>query len=140
MGESVEAFAGFIQRCFDERREAEYIARCTVPMTVYSDRGGLAVATTRAQLAEMVVDAWAAIRAAAPRVEIRTVAVGLPQRRGFPARIDWRFLDAAGGLIHTLEMRYFLARAPSGRLHVEMIEIYGPGCARTLAAPPAATG
>jgi hypothetical protein len=36
-------------------------------------------------------------------------------------------------------MRYFLSRDAAGRMRVEMIEIYGPGCARTVAAPPAAT-
>jgi hypothetical protein len=94
MAESVDSFVRFLQRSFDLRREEDYVNRCAIPMMVYSEDGGLALASTREQVAEMVVDAWGGLRRAAARVEIRAVAVGLPQKRGFPARIDWCLFDA----------------------------------------------
>jgi hypothetical protein len=137
MAESVESFARFVQRCFESGRDEEYAAICALPMIVYSENAGLAVAATGEQLIDMIRGAWDAIRGTGRRIELAVIAVGLPQPPGFPARIDWNFHDGDGRHVDTLEMRYFLSHDEAGRIRVQMIEVYGPGCAKTVSAPPA---
>jgi hypothetical protein len=137
MAESVEAFFRFVHACYIHGREEAYVARCAIPMTVYSDAGEeISMAPTEAQAVDLLRTAWDNIRAVAATVEPKVISIGLPQRIGFPVRVDWALHDGEGRHLLTSELRYFLNRRRDGRLRIELVEVFGAGCARPLDMPP----